>query len=56
MVDPNDAPGIQIPFLMIPSQGEEKKDVDAWQAAINVKHEVHWYPGQVHGFMAARYV
>ena len=54
MVDPNDAPGITIPFLMLPSQGEEEKDVNAWQQNIKAKHQVTWFKDQVHGFMAAR--
>ena len=54
MVDPNDAPGITIPFLMLPSQGEEKKDVEAWQQKVTAKHSVQWYPDQLHGFMVAR--
>ena len=54
MVDANDAPGVTIPFLMLPSQGEEKKDVEAWQQNIKAKHQVTWFPEQVHGFMAAR--
>ena len=54
MVDANDAPGVTIPFLMLPSQGEEKKDVEAWQQKIKVKHDVIWFQDQLHGFMAAR--
>ena len=70
MVDANDAPGIQCPFLMIPSEGEDQGDVEKWEKAVKVKHEVVWYKDQgkhvlhqrwrnaykstVHGFMAAR--
>ncbi|KAL9054069.1 MAG: hypothetical protein Q9162_004398 [Coniocarpon cinnabarinum] len=56
MVDPSDAPGVTIPFLMLPSQGEEQKDVDAWKSKVSggVKHDVIWFKDQVHGFMAAR--
>lgn len=54
MVDPKDAPGVQIPICLIPSQGEEQKDVDAFVADLKVPNEVHWFKDQVHGFMAAR--
>lgn len=54
MVDENDAPGITIPFAMLPSKDEPKEDVEKWQKAIKVKNIVKWWPDQVHGFMAAR--
>ncbi|KAK3673128.1 hypothetical protein LTR78_006968 [Recurvomyces mirabilis] len=54
MVDANDAPGITIPFLMLPSKDEPKDDVKAWQEKVKVKNEVEWYDNQIHGFMAAR--
>jgi len=54
MVDANDAPGIKIPFAMLPSKDEPKEDVEKWQKAVKVKNIVQWWPNQVHGFMAAR--
>jgi len=56
MVDKADAPGVSIPFAMLPSKDEPKDDVEAWAAAINpkVNSTVKWWPNQVHGFMAAR--
>ena len=54
MVDANDAPGVKIPFLMMPSKDEPKEDVEKWEKAIKVKSEVKWWPNQIHGFMAAR--
>lgn len=54
MVDAGDAKGVKIPYLMLPSKGEEKKDVDAFAAALTVPHEIEWFPEQEHGFMAAR--
>lgn len=54
MVDENDARNVTIPFLMLPTQGENKEDVEKWEKAIKVKHEVEWYPEQLHGFMTAR--
>ena len=54
MVDANDAPGVTIPFLMIPSKDEDKNDVKKWQEGLKVKNEVEWFDDQIHGFMAAR--
>jgi len=54
MVDPKDAPGISIPILMLPSKGEERADVEAFEKELKVKHKIEWFPDQVHGFMAAR--
>lgn len=54
MVDPNDAPEVTIPFLMIPSQDESKDDVANWQKGVKVKNDIQWFNDQIHGFMAAR--
>lgn len=54
MVDANDAPKITIPILLLPSSGESKDDVSAYEKALTVKHEVDPYYDQAHGFMAAR--
>lgn len=54
MVDEKDAPGITIPFAMLPSKDEPKEDVEKWQKAVKVHNIVQWWPNQVHGFMAAR--
>jgi len=54
MVDANDAPGITIPFAMLPSKDEPKDDVEKWHKGVKTKNIVEWYPNQVHGFMAAR--
>lgn len=56
MVDAADAPNVAIPMLMLPSGDEPKEDVDKYQNALKVKNQVQWYPEQIHGFMAARYV
>lgn len=47
MVDKADAPGITIPFAMLPSKDEPKDDVEAWAAAVKVKNIVEWWPNQV---------
>ena len=54
MVDASDAPGITIPYAMLPSKDESKEDVEKWEKAVKVKHVVKWWPNQVHGFLAAR--
>jgi len=56
MVDPEDAPKVTIPIAMLPSKDEDKDAVAKWEEKIKVKHLVNWFPNQVHGFMAARYV
>ncbi|KAJ9623037.1 hypothetical protein H2203_005969 [Taxawa tesnikishii (nom. ined.)] len=54
MVDPSDAPGVSIPFAMLPSKDEDKEAVEKWQQGVKTKNIVEWFPDQVHGFMAAR--
>lgn len=54
MVDANDAPKMTIPILLLPSNGEDKNDVAAYEKKLKVKHEVEWYDDQVHGWLAAR--
>lgn len=36
MVDPNDAPGVTIPYCMIPSKDEDKEAVSKWQEGVKV--------------------
>jgi dienelactone hydrolase len=54
MVAGDDAPGITIPYIMLPSGDEPKDDVEKWQKGVKVPNVVEWFPDQVHGFMAAR--
>ncbi|KAF1916706.1 dienelactone hydrolase family protein-like protein [Ampelomyces quisqualis] len=54
MVAADDAPGISIPYIMLPSGDEPKEDVDKWQKGLKVPNVVEWFPDQVHGWMAAR--
>lgn len=54
MVAGDDAPGVTIPYIMLPSKDESKEDVEKWQKGIKVPHAVEWFPDQVHGWMAAR--
>ncbi|KAF2810323.1 dienelactone hydrolase family protein-like protein [Mytilinidion resinicola] len=54
MVAADDAPGITIPYAMLPSGDESKEDVEKWEKGLKVPHLVEWFPDQIHGFMAAR--
>ncbi|ORY18716.1 Alpha/Beta hydrolase protein [Clohesyomyces aquaticus] len=54
MVAGDDAPGITIPYAMLPSKDESKEDVEKWEAGLKVPHIVEWFPTQLHGWMAAR--
>lgn len=54
MIAGDDAPGITIPFAMLPSKDESKEDVEKWQKGIKTSNIVEWFPTQVHGWMAAR--
>jgi dienelactone hydrolase len=54
MVDAGDAPGVKIPYIMLPSGDEPKEDVEKWQKGIKTPNVVEWFPDQVHGWMAAR--
>lgn len=54
MVDPSDAPGVTIPYAMLPSKDEDKDAVSKWQQGVKTPNVVEWFDTQVHGFMAAR--
>ena len=54
MIAADDAPGVTIPYVMLPSSGEEKEDVEKWEKGLKVEHKVEWFSDQAHGFMAAR--
>ncbi|KAK4958564.1 hypothetical protein LTR28_005514 [Elasticomyces elasticus] len=54
MVDPADAPGVTVPYAMLPSKDEDKEAVEKWEKGLKVKGVVEWFPDQLHGFMAAR--
>ena len=54
MIAAGDAPGITIPYAMLPSKDESKDDVEKWEKGLKVPHLVEWFPSQIHGWMAAR--
>lgn len=37
MVDPEDAPGVTIPYLMLPSKDEDKEAVEKWEKGLKVR-------------------
>jgi len=54
MVAGDDAPGVTIPYIMLPSKDENKEDVEKWKKGIKTPNVVEWFNDQVHGWMAAR--
>ncbi|KAF1852091.1 uncharacterized protein K460DRAFT_269278 [Cucurbitaria berberidis CBS 394.84] len=54
MIAKDDAPGVTIPYIMLPSGEESKDEVEQWEKGLKVPHVIEWFPDQVHGFMAAR--
>lgn len=58
-IDISDADKIQgVPVLLLPSEDEDKKTNDGVYEALEKKNpgknQIKWYPGQPHGFAAAR--
>lgn len=56
MVDPKDAPKVTLPLAVLPSGDESKDDIGAFEKDLKVKNIVEWFPTQIHGWMAARFV
>ncbi|KAK3995856.1 hypothetical protein QBC44DRAFT_319563 [Cladorrhinum sp. PSN332] len=54
MVDPADAKGITVPFILLASEEEAADTVKAFESNLKVPHHVETFGDQVHGFMAAR--
>lgn len=54
MIGKEDGERVGVPILCLPSGDESKEDVEAYEKALKVEHEVEWYPEQLHGWMAAR--
>ncbi|KAL9581193.1 MAG: hypothetical protein Q9212_004039 [Teloschistes hypoglaucus] len=54
MVDPNDAKGIKVPIVLLPSKDENAEDVENFRKNLSVEHRVETFWDQVHGWMAAR--
>ena len=54
MVAAADAPGVTIPYAMLPSKDEDMAEVEKWQKGLKVPNIVERFPDQIHGWMAAR--
>jgi len=54
MVDPNDASGIQVPFVLLASKEEPADTVKKFEQTLSVPNHVETFADQIHGWMAAR--
>lgn len=54
MLDPADATGIEVPFVMIASGDEDAGDVEKFGQGLKGEKVVERWEGMQHGFMAAR--
>lgn len=54
MIDAADAAEIVVPTCMLASGEENAEEVREWEEALKVEKYVERFPGQVHGWMAAR--
>ncbi|KAL3466849.1 Alpha/Beta hydrolase protein [Aspergillus heterothallicus] len=54
MLDPENAKEVSIPMALLASKDENPEDVSAFGANLREDHYVETFPGQIHGWMAAR--
>jgi dienelactone hydrolase len=54
MVDPADAEGLTIPFIMLASGDEDADDTKKFEDALKVPKHVETFSDQIHGWMGAR--
>lgn len=54
MVDPADAEGLTIPFILLASGEEPEDTVKEFEDALKVPNHVETFKDQIHGWMAAR--
>lgn len=54
MVDPAEADGISVPYVLLASGEEESKTIEEFEGRLKVPHHVETFADQVHGWMAAR--
>ncbi|KAI1415497.1 hypothetical protein F5Y13DRAFT_156162 [Hypoxylon sp. FL1857] len=54
MVDPTEADGIKVPFILLASGEEPADTVKEYESKLKVPHHVETFGDQVHGWMAAR--
>ncbi|CRK14971.1 hypothetical protein BN1708_017341, partial [Verticillium longisporum] len=54
MVDPEDAKGVKVPFILLASKEEPDEAVGKFEEALQVAKHVETFKDQIHGWMAAR--
>lgn len=54
LVEPNDAKGITIPVVILPSKDEDADAIKAFKENLTVDNYVETFSDQVHGWMGAR--
>ncbi|OTB01639.1 hypothetical protein M426DRAFT_265743 [Hypoxylon sp. CI-4A] len=54
MVDPTEADGIKVPFVLVASNEEPAGKIKEFESKLNVPHHVELFEDQLHGFMTAR--
>lgn len=54
MVDPADAEGLSVPFILLASKDEDADAVKKFEDALKVPKYVEIFGDQIHGWMAAR--
>lgn len=54
MVDPADAEGLTIPFILLASGEEPEDTIKEFEDALKVPNHVETFKDQIHGWMAAR--
>jgi dienelactone hydrolase len=54
MVDPADAEGVTVPFILLASKEEPDEPVKKFEDALQVAKHVETFKDQIHGWMAAR--
>ncbi|KAI1090942.1 hypothetical protein F5B19DRAFT_503467 [Rostrohypoxylon terebratum] len=54
MVDPAEAEGVKVPFILLASGEEPAETVKEFESKLKVPKHVETFSDQVHGFMAAR--
>ncbi|KAL2375152.1 hypothetical protein RJ035_003746 [Blastomyces gilchristii] len=54
MLDPNDAPKVTIPMVLLASMDEDVDEVKAFKHNLKVPNHIETWSTQIHGWMAAR--
>lgn len=54
MINPEEAPGVTIPFCMLASKSEDADAVQAYEEGLQGKKYFETFADQVHGWMGAR--